>query len=136
MGRAEPDVRPPVAAIPSAKSIYVVEIPPAAMAVGLLRSSDWPAARHIGRCAASSANHRRAVGLLPLPREEFRQLCSLHSELRRRGGSICTPAVIGRCQWRRPVSPALRPIRQALARARRPQQNAIGLLHQATHFRS
>ena len=35
MGRAKPDVRPPVAAIPSAKSIYVVEIPLVAMAVGL-----------------------------------------------------------------------------------------------------
>ena len=31
MGRAEPDVRPPGAAIPSAKSISVVEIPLAAM---------------------------------------------------------------------------------------------------------
>ena len=34
MGRAKPDVRPPVAAIPSAKSIYVVEIPLVAIAVG------------------------------------------------------------------------------------------------------
>jgi len=33
MGMAKPDVRPPGAAIPSAKSIYVVEIPLAAMAV-------------------------------------------------------------------------------------------------------
>ena len=43
-----------------------------AMAVGLLRSGDWPAARHIGRCAAPPANHHCAVGLLPFPREEFR----------------------------------------------------------------
>jgi len=36
MGRAKPDVRPPViAAIPSAKSISIAEIPLAAMAVGL-----------------------------------------------------------------------------------------------------
>ena len=32
MGRAEPDVRPPGAASPSGKSIYVFEIPLAAMA--------------------------------------------------------------------------------------------------------
>ena len=48
MGRAKPDVRPPGAAIESAKSIQVVEIPLAAMAVGLQRSGDWPAARRIG----------------------------------------------------------------------------------------
>ena len=94
------------------------------MAVGLLRSGDWPAARHIGRCAAP----RRQ----PITIAARGISATLHSELRRRGGSICTPAVIGRCQRRRPVSPALRPIRQALARARRPQQNAIGLLHQVT----
>ena len=35
MGRAKPEVRPPGAAIPSAKSISVVEIPLGAMAVGL-----------------------------------------------------------------------------------------------------
>ena len=44
MGRAEPDVRPPGATIPSAKSISVVEIPFAAMAmamaVGLQHSGD------------------------------------------------------------------------------------------------
>ena len=58
------------------------------MAVGLLHSGDRPAARHIGRCAAPPVNHRCAVGLLPLPREEFRQLkLILHSELRRRAAS-------------------------------------------------
>jgi len=58
------------------------------MAVGTLRSGDWPAARHIGRCAAPPANHRCAVCLLPLLREEFRQLkLILHSELRRRAVS-------------------------------------------------
>jgi len=58
------------------------------MAVRLLRSGDWPAACHIGRSAALSANHRCAVGLLPLPRVEFRQLkLILHSELRRRAAS-------------------------------------------------
>ena len=35
MGRAKPDVRPPGAAIPSAKSIAIAAIPLAAMAVGL-----------------------------------------------------------------------------------------------------
>jgi len=35
MGRAKPDVRPPGAAIPRAKSISISEIPLAAMAVGL-----------------------------------------------------------------------------------------------------
>jgi len=35
MGRAKPDVRPPGTAIPSAKSISVVEIPLVAMAIGL-----------------------------------------------------------------------------------------------------
>ena len=49
MGRAKPDVRPPVAAIPSAKSISIAEIPLAAMAVGLQR---------IGGCAAPPASHR------------------------------------------------------------------------------
>ena len=58
------------------------------MAVGLRRSGDLPAARHIGRCAAPPANHRWAAGLLPLPREEFRQFkLILHSELRRRAAS-------------------------------------------------
>ena len=51
------------------------------MAVRLLRSGDWPAVCHIGRSAVLPANHRCAVGLLPLPREEFRQLnLILHSE--------------------------------------------------------
>ena len=58
------------------------------MAVRLLRSGDWLAACHIGRSAALPANHRCAVGLLPLPREEFRQLkLILHSELQRRAAS-------------------------------------------------
>ena len=58
------------------------------MAVGLLRSGDWPAARHIGRCAAPPANHRCDVGVLPFPREELRLLkLILHSELRRRAAS-------------------------------------------------
>ena len=35
MGRAKPDVRPPVASIPSAKSISIAEIPLAAIAVDL-----------------------------------------------------------------------------------------------------
>jgi len=35
MGRAKPDVRAPGAAIPSAKSISIAEIPLAAMAVDL-----------------------------------------------------------------------------------------------------
>ena len=35
MGRAKPDVRPPGAAIPSAKSIAIAEIPLAATAVSL-----------------------------------------------------------------------------------------------------
>ena len=87
-GRAKPDVRPPGAAILSAKSIEVVQILPAAMAVGLLRSVDWPGACHIGRSAALPVNHRCAVGLLPLPRDEFRQLkLILQAELRRRAAS-------------------------------------------------
>ena len=58
------------------------------MAVRLLRSGDWPAVCHIGRSAALPANHHCAVGLLPLQREEFRQLkLILHSELRRRAAS-------------------------------------------------
>jgi len=53
-----------------------------------MRSGDWTAAWHIGRSAALPANHRCAVGLLPLPWEEFRQLkLILHSELRRRAAS-------------------------------------------------
>ena len=53
-----------------------------------MRSGDWPAACHIGRSAALPANHHCAVALLPLPREEFRQLkLILHSELRRRAAS-------------------------------------------------
>ena len=35
MGRAKTNVTPPVAAIPTAKSISIAEIPLAAMAVGL-----------------------------------------------------------------------------------------------------
>ena len=59
-GRAKPDVRPPGAAISSAKSIQVVEIPLVAM----------------------------AVGILPLLREEFGLLkLILHSKLRRRAAS-------------------------------------------------
>jgi len=42
------EVRPPGAAIPSAKSIYVVEIPLAAMAVGLQRSGDYRPETHLG----------------------------------------------------------------------------------------
>jgi len=58
------------------------------MAVRLLRSGDWPAAWHIGRSAVLPANHRCAVGLLPLSREEFPQLkLILHSELLRRAAS-------------------------------------------------
>ena len=45
---------------------------------------------------------------------------TLHSELRRRGGSICTPAIIGRCQRRRPVSPALAATNQAGISTRAP----------------
>ena len=53
-----------------------------------MRSGDWPAACHIGRSAALPANHHCVVGLLPLPRQEFRQLkLILHSELRRRAAS-------------------------------------------------
>ena len=53
-----------------------------------MRSGDWPAACHIGRSAALPANHHYAVGLLPLPGEEFRQLkLILYSELRRRAAS-------------------------------------------------
>ena len=40
MGRAKPDVRPPGAAIASAKSIPIAEIPLAAMAVGLQQYSE------------------------------------------------------------------------------------------------
>jgi len=43
-----------------------------AVSIGLQRSGDWPPARHIDRCAALPTNHRCAVGLLPLSREEFR----------------------------------------------------------------
>ena len=58
------------------------------MAVRLLRSGDWLAACHIGRSAELPANHHCAVGLLPLPGEEFRQLkLILHSELRQRAVS-------------------------------------------------
>jgi len=42
------------------------------MAVGLQRSGDWLAARRSDQCAAQPANHRCAVGLLQLLREEFR----------------------------------------------------------------
>jgi len=67
-------VRPPDAAIPSA--------------VGLQRSGDWPAARRSDQCVAPPANHRCAVGLMQLLREEFRLLkLILHSELRPRAAS-------------------------------------------------
>ena len=71
MGRAKPDVRPPVAAIPGAKSIYDVEIPLVAMAVGVQRSGDWLAARRCDQCDTLPASHRCAVGVLPLLREEL-----------------------------------------------------------------
>ena len=60
MGRAKPDVRPPGAAIPSAKSISIAEIPLGAMAVGLQPYSE--------RWLAGGAPHwslRRAAGQLP-----------------------------------------------------------------------
>ena len=41
------------------------------MAVGLQRSGDWLAARRCDQCATLPANHRCAVGVLPLLREEF-----------------------------------------------------------------
>jgi len=51
----------------------IVEIPSQQwQSVGLQRSGDLLAARHIGRCAAPPANHR----LMPLPREEFRLFCA------------------------------------------------------------
>ena len=104
MGRAEPDVRPPGTAIPSAtaKSILVVEIPLAAIAVGLQRSGDWLAARRSDQCAAPAANHRCAVavGLLTaIAAREFQLLkLILHSELRRRAASCralpCTSSFV------------------------------------------
>jgi len=58
------------------------------MAVGLQRSGDWLAARRSEQCVALPANHRCAVGLLLLLREEFRLLkLILHSELRRLAAS-------------------------------------------------
>ena len=88
MGRAKPDLRPPVAAIPSAKSISVDEIPLVEMAVSLQRSGDWLAARHCDQCDMLPANYRCAVGVLPLLREEFGLLkLILHSKLRRRAVS-------------------------------------------------
>ena len=63
MGRAKPDVRPPVAAIPSAKSIKVVEVPLVAMAVGLQRSGDWLAARRCDQCATLPANRSRRTAI-------------------------------------------------------------------------
>ena len=55
------------------------------MAVGLQRIGDWLAARRSDQCAALPANHRCAVGLLPLLLEELRLLkLILHSELQRR----------------------------------------------------
>jgi len=87
MGRAKPDVRPPVAAIPSAKSIYVVEIPLVAMSVGLSAAViGWQrgAATNVTRCRPITAAH----GVLPLLREEFGLLkLILHSKLRRRAAS-------------------------------------------------
>ena len=44
------------------------------MAEGLQRSGDWLAARRCDQCATLPANHRCAVGVLPLLREEFGQL--------------------------------------------------------------
>jgi len=70
------------------------------MAVGPQRSGDWPAARHIGRCAAPRANNRCVVGLLSLPREEFRLLkLILHSELRRRAASRRALPCTSNCLW-------------------------------------
>ena len=58
------------------------------MAVGLQRSGDWLAARRCDQCATLPANHRFALGVLPLLREEFGLLkLILHSELRRRAAS-------------------------------------------------
>ena len=42
------------------------------MAVGLQRSGDWLASLRRDQCATPPVNHRFAVGLLPLQREEFR----------------------------------------------------------------
>jgi len=72
----------PQVRMPNQFKPYVVEIPLAAMAVGVQRGGDWPASRHIGRCAASQSPVR--IGLLPLPREEFRLLKLI---LRRRAAS-------------------------------------------------
>jgi len=70
------------------------------MAVGLQRSGDGPATRHIGRCASPPANHRCAVGLLPLPRQEFRLLkLILHSELRRRAATRRALPCTSSCLW-------------------------------------
>ena len=50
--------------------------------------SDWLAARRCDQCATLPANHRCAVGLMPLLREEFGlHKLILHSELRRRAAS-------------------------------------------------
>ena len=60
------------------------------MAVGLQRSGDWLAALRSDHCGAPPANHRCAVGLLPLQREHFDYLglkLILHSHLRRRAAS-------------------------------------------------
>jgi len=46
MGRAKPDVRPPGAAIPSAKSIYVVEIPLAGSRDNEVSSNNMGELRH------------------------------------------------------------------------------------------
>jgi len=58
------------------------------MAVGLQLIGDWLAARRSDQCVALPANHRCAVGLLPLLREQLRLLkFILHSELRRPAAS-------------------------------------------------
>ena len=61
------------------------------MAVGLQRSGDWLASLRRNQCAVPPANHRCAVCLLPLQREEFRLprglKLILHSDLRRRAAS-------------------------------------------------
>ena len=83
MDRAKPDVRPPVAAIPSAK--INLSCRNSSRGNG---SSDWRAARRCDQCAMLPANHRCAVGVLPLLREKFGLLkLILHSELRRRAAS-------------------------------------------------
>ena len=69
-------------------------------------SGDWPAACHIGRSAALPANHHCAVGLLPLPREEFRQLnwfCTRNCGDERPHVGLC-PAHLVICVLRKKMS--------------------------------